>query len=78
MKHLNINKYSYESKSLKIKLRIDYFLIAKHLSQYVRKADIQTSAAPDPDQYSGKSYQYVDRAFGNLTTVYLMIKIAYG
>lgn len=47
MKQPNINKYSYESKPLKMKSRIDYFLIAKHLSQYVRKVDIQTSIAPD-------------------------------
>ena len=47
MKHPNVNKYSYESKPLKMKSRIDYFLIANHLTQYVRKADIQASIAPD-------------------------------
>ena len=47
MKQPNNDKYSYESKPLKMKSRIDYFLMAKHLSQYVRKVDIQTSIAPD-------------------------------
>ena len=47
MKNPNVNKYSYESKPLKMKSIIDYFLIAKHLIQYVRKADIQASIGPD-------------------------------
>ena len=42
-KHPNVNKYSYESKPLKMKSRIDYFLMAKHLTQYVQKADIQAT-----------------------------------
>ena len=47
VKHPNINKYSYESKALKMKSRIDFFLIAKNLTRYVQKVDIQPSIAPD-------------------------------
>ena len=43
----NLNKYSYFSKSLGVKSRIDFLLIAKNLKSYVRKADIEPSIAPD-------------------------------
>ena len=45
VKHLR--KYSYESKTLKVKSRIDFFLVAKHLEQYVKKCEIYSSVAPD-------------------------------
>ena len=35
------------SKSLGVKSRIDFLLIAKNLKSYVRKADIELSIAPD-------------------------------
>ena len=47
VKHPNINKYSYESKALKMRSRIDFFPIAKNLTRYVQKVDIQSSIAPD-------------------------------
>ena len=47
IKHPNVDKYSYESKALKMKSRIDYFLMAKNLTKYVHKIDIQPSIAPD-------------------------------
>jgi len=47
VKHPNINKYSYESKARKMRSRIDFFLIAKNLTKYVQKFDIQSSIAPD-------------------------------
>ena len=47
VKHPNINKYSYESKALKMRSRINFFLIAKNLTKYVQKVDIQSSIAPD-------------------------------
>ena len=46
-KHPNINKYSYVSKALKMRSRIDFFLVAKNLTKYVQKVDIQSSIAPD-------------------------------
>ena len=47
VQHPNINKYSYLSKALKMKSRIDFFLVAKNLTKYVKKVDIQSSIAPD-------------------------------
>ena len=47
VKHPNVNKFSYQSKALKMKSRIDFFLVANHLRKYVHKADIQSSIAPD-------------------------------
>ena len=35
VKHPKLRKYSYESKTLKVKSRIEFFLVAKHLEQYV-------------------------------------------
>ena len=43
----NVNKFSYWSKTLGVKSRIDFFLISKHLTKFVKKVDIQTSIAPD-------------------------------
>ena len=47
VKHPNVNKYSYVSKALNVKSRIDFFLIAKGLIKYVRKSDVLSSIAPD-------------------------------
>ena len=35
--------FSYESKFLTVKSRLDYFLIAKHLTQYVHNNETKTS-----------------------------------
>ena len=43
----NSKSYSYESKYLKVKSRIDYFLIAKHLTNYLQSVDTKTSITPD-------------------------------
>ena len=40
-------EFSYRSKTLSVKSRIDFFLISKHLTKFVKKVDIQTSIAPD-------------------------------
>ena len=40
VKHPKLHKYSYESKALKMKSRIDFFFIAKHLQQFVKKSEI--------------------------------------
>ena len=47
LRHPRLQKYSYESKSLKLKSRIDFFLVAKNLTQYVKKSEIYPSIAPD-------------------------------
>ena len=47
IRHPNVNKISYTSKALKMKSRIDFFLIAKNVSKFVKKVDIQPSIAPD-------------------------------
>ena len=46
-RHPNLKLFSYESKSLQIKSRIDFFLVAKPLVKYVRKVGINVSIAPD-------------------------------
>ena len=74
VKHPNINKYSYESKALKMRSRIDFFLIAKNLTKYVQKVDIQSSIAPDTRLFtyrcSGLKKPQGALAFGSLTTLY--------
>ena len=47
VKHPKLRKYSYKSKTLKVKSRIDFFLVAKRLEQYVKKCEIYSSVAPD-------------------------------
>ena len=47
LRHPRLRKYSYESKSLKLKSRIDFFLVAKNLTQRVKKSEINPSIALD-------------------------------
>ena len=46
-RHPKLNKYTYASKALNIKSRIDFFLISSNLTKFVKKVDIKTSIAPD-------------------------------
>ena len=46
-RHPNLQLFSYESKSLQVKSRIDFFLVAKSLVKYVSKVGITVSIAPD-------------------------------
>ena len=46
-RYSNVNKFSYWSKTLGVRSRIDFFLISKHLTKFVKKVDIQTSIAAD-------------------------------
>ena len=48
IRHPNVNKISYTSKALKMKSRIDFFLIAKNVSKFVKKVDIQPSNCTGP------------------------------
>ena len=43
----HIKSLSYESKFLKVKSRLDYFLIAKHLTQHVHNVETKTATTPD-------------------------------
>ena len=45
--HPNTTTYTYESKSLKLKSRIDFFLIAKQLLNSTKKAETRSSIGPD-------------------------------
>ena len=47
MRHPKLRKFTYESKSLKLKSRIDFFLIAKNLSGDVKNSEIYHAIAPD-------------------------------
>jgi len=43
----NLNTYSYPSKALNVKSRLDFILIAKNLSKHVKSTGIRASIAPD-------------------------------
>ena len=45
--HPNLQKFSYFSKALGVRSRIDYFLITENLKTYVKTSDIRPSIAPD-------------------------------
>ena len=45
--HPNLKKFSYFSKALGVRSRIDYFLITDNLKINVKKPDIRPSIAPD-------------------------------
>ena len=43
----NLNTYSYVSKALNIKSRLEFILILKNLSKFVKSSRINASIAPD-------------------------------
>ena len=45
--HPKLRKFTYESKSLRLKSRIDFFLIAKDLTVNIKKSEILPAIAPD-------------------------------
>ena len=45
--HTTTKSFSYESKPLKVRSRIDFFLISRPLSNHVRKTETRNSIAPD-------------------------------
>ena len=47
VRHPKLCKFTYESKSLKMKSRLDFFLVAKNLTKSVRNSEIYPSIAPD-------------------------------
>ena len=47
LRHPRLQKYSYESKALKVKSIKDFFLVPKNLTRYVKKSEIHPSIAPD-------------------------------
>ena len=47
VRHPKLRKFTYESKSLKMKSRLDFFLVAKNLTRSVKKKEIYPSRAPD-------------------------------
>ena len=47
VRHPKLCKFTYESKALGMKSRIDYFLLAKNLTKSVKKTEIYPSIAPD-------------------------------
>ena len=47
VRYPQLRKYSYVSKALKLKSRIDFFLVAQNLTRFVKKSDIYPSVAPD-------------------------------
>ena len=47
LQHPRLKKYTYESKALKVRSRIDFFLVTKNLTRYVKKSEIHSSIVPD-------------------------------
>ena len=47
VRHPKLRKFTYESKAIRMKSRIDYFLLAKNLTKNVKKTDVFPSIAPD-------------------------------
>ena len=47
VRYPNLNVYSYVSKALNVKSRLDFFLITKSFSKYVQKVGTCPSIAPD-------------------------------
>ena len=52
VRHPKLRKFTYESKSLRVKSRIDFFLIAKDLTVYIKKSEILPAIAPDHNAIS--------------------------
>ena len=67
IRHPKLRKFTNESKSLKLKSRVDFFLTAKTLSGVAKNSEIYHAIAPDRTNLLG------DQDSGNLTTPYRMI-----
>ena len=52
IRHPKLRKFTYESKSLRLKSRIDFFLIAKDLSVNIKNSEILPAIAPDHNAIS--------------------------
>ena len=52
VRHSRLRKFTYESKSLKVKSRIDFFLVVKNLTLSVKSTRIYPAIAPDHDAIS--------------------------
>ena len=79
LRHHRLKKYTYESKALKVRSRIDFFLVAKNLNRYVKKSEIHPSIAPDHLLFIyiynyfclGQAKPLEDRDFGKLNNTLL-------
>ena len=47
VRHPKSRKFTYESKAIGMKSRIDFFLLAKNLTKSVKKTEVYPSIAPD-------------------------------
>ena len=45
--HPGMQNYTYELKSLKVRSRMDFFLVAKNVTQFVKKSEIDPPVAPN-------------------------------
>ena len=52
VRHPKLRKFTYESKFLRVKSRIDFFLIAKDLTVNIKKSEILPTIAPDHNAIS--------------------------
>ena len=72
VRHPKLRKFTYESKFLKVKSRIDFFLIAKNLTLSVKNTEICPAIAPTMTRYTSfylcQTNAPEARDIGNLTT----------
>lgn len=52
LRHPRLKQYTYESKALKVRSRIDIFLVAENLTRYVKKSE-------NPSLYSARPFPYL-------------------
>ena len=52
VRHPKLRKFTYESKSLRLKSRTDFFLIAKDLTVNIKRSEILPAIAPDHNAIS--------------------------
>ena len=52
VRYPKLRKFTYESKSLRLKSRIDFFLISKDLTVNIKRSEILPAIAPDHNAIS--------------------------
>ena len=70
VRHPRLQKFTYETKAFKMKSRIDFFLIAKNLTNSVKTTDVFPSITPDHNAiYVSLFWENEDPDSGNLITL---------
>ena len=74
VRHPKLRKFTYESKAVGVKSRIDYFLLSNNLTKSVKKTEIYSSIAPHHNvihiSLYGSCESLSGPVFGNLITLF--------